>query len=99
VVGGHMKAGLQKLQQRHKLIGDVRGMGLMLGLEFVRDRATKEPAVEETKQIMEGMKDNGILIGKGGLYGNVLRIKPPMCITKDDADFALDTLDAVLSKM
>jgi alanine-glyoxylate transaminase/(R)-3-amino-2-methylpropionate-pyruvate transaminase len=99
VVGGHLKAGLQKLQQRHKLIGDVRGMGLMLGCEFVRDRATKEPAVEETKQIMEGMKDNGILIGKGGLYGNVLRIKPPMCITKDDADFTLDTLDAVLSKM
>ncbi|MGI8905042.1 MAG: aspartate aminotransferase family protein [Candidatus Sumerlaeaceae bacterium] len=99
VVGGHLKAGLQKLQQRHKVIGDVRGMGLMLGLEFVRDRATKEPAVEETKQIMEGMRENGILIGKGGLYGNVLRIKPPMCITKDDADFALDTLDAVLSKM
>lgn len=98
VVGGRLKAGLQQLATRHRLVGDVRGMGLMLGVELVRDRETKEPAKEETLAIMEHTRELGVLIGKGGLYGNVLRIKPPMCITAADADFALGVLDLALAR-
>jgi alanine-glyoxylate transaminase/(R)-3-amino-2-methylpropionate-pyruvate transaminase len=96
VVGGRFKTGLMDLQRRHRLIGDVRGMGLMLGLELVRDRETKEPAKEEALAVMEQLRELGILIGKGGLDGNVLRIKPPMCLTAADVDFALEALDLAL---
>jgi len=97
VVGGRLKAGLQRLQRAHPLVGDVRGMGLMLGVELVRDRATKEPARQETLDVLEAMREAGALIGKGGLDGNVLRVKPPMCVTAADADFALDALDKALT--
>jgi alanine-glyoxylate transaminase/(R)-3-amino-2-methylpropionate-pyruvate transaminase len=93
VVGGHLKAGLERLMRSHSVIGDVRGMGLMLGVELVRNRATKEPAKAETLDVLEAAREGGVLIGKGGLEGNVLRIKPPMCITKEDVDFALDVFD------
>ena len=69
-----------------------------LGLELVRDRATKEPAKAEAVEVLEGARELGVLIGKGGLDANVLRIKPPMCITKADVDFAIDVLDQTLSK-
>jgi alanine-glyoxylate transaminase / (R)-3-amino-2-methylpropionate-pyruvate transaminase len=97
VVGGHFKAGLQALMGRHALIGDVRGRGLMLGVELVRDRATKEPAKAETAEVLEELRALGVLVGKGGLDGNVLRIKPPMCVTRADADFALEALDHALT--
>ncbi len=93
VVGGHLLAGLRELQQRHAIVGDVRGMGLMIGVELVRDRATREPAKQETLDVLEACRELGMLIGKGGLDGNILRIKPPMCITREDADYALDVLD------
>ena len=96
VVGGRLKTGLERLMRSHALIGDVRGMGLMLGVELVRDRATKEPAKNETLDVLEAAREAGVLIGKGGLDGNVLRIKPPMCITKADVDFALDVFDRAL---
>ncbi|MEX0703919.1 MAG: aminotransferase class III-fold pyridoxal phosphate-dependent enzyme, partial [Planctomycetales bacterium] len=73
-----------------------RGMGLMLGIELVRDRVTKEPANTETADVLELAKERGLLIGKGGLYGNVIRLKPPMCITIDDADYIADCLDEAL---
>jgi alanine-glyoxylate transaminase/(R)-3-amino-2-methylpropionate-pyruvate transaminase len=97
VVGGRLKAGLERLMRSHRLIGDVRGMGLMLGVELVRDRGTKEPAKSETLNVMEAAREGGVLIGKGGLEGNVLRIKPPMCITSEDVDFALDVLNRAFS--
>jgi len=96
VVGTHLKDRLTALADKHALIGEVRGMGLMLGVELVRDRSTKEPASSETADVLEACKQRGLLIGKGGLFGNVLRIKPPMCITKTDADFMADCLDEVL---
>jgi alanine-glyoxylate transaminase/(R)-3-amino-2-methylpropionate-pyruvate transaminase len=95
-VGTHLKNRLQELQERQPLIGDVRGMGLMLGVELVRDRETKEPANTEAAEVLELCKERGLLIGKGGLFGNTLRIKPPMCLTKNDADFLADCLDEVL---
>lgn len=99
VVGGHFKSQLQKLADDHQVIGDVRGKGLMLGVELVKDRGTKEPHTEAAKQLMEEAREMGVLLGKGGLNGNVLRIKPPMCITKDDADFAVDVIDRALSRI
>ncbi len=95
-VGGHLKDRLSDLQARHPLIGEVRGMGLMLGVELVRDRTSKEPAASETAEILELCKGRGLLLGKGGLAGNVLRIKPPMCLTRADADFLVDCLDEAL---
>jgi alanine-glyoxylate transaminase/(R)-3-amino-2-methylpropionate-pyruvate transaminase len=99
VVGARLKSGLESLKGRHRLIGDVRGMGLMLGVELVRDRGTKEPAKSETIDILEATREMGVLIGKGGLDGNVLRIKPPMCITAEDADFALDVIERAIVRV
>jgi len=98
VVGARLKKGLLKLKDSHRIVGDVRGMGLMLGLELVRDRATREAAKQETLDVVEYMRENGVLLGKGGLEGNVLRIKPPMCITAADADFALSVLGDALAR-
>ncbi|TLD68170.1 aminotransferase class III-fold pyridoxal phosphate-dependent enzyme [Phragmitibacter flavus] len=95
-VGAQLKEGFLKLAEKHDLIGDVRGMGLMLGVELVKDRKTKEPASAECAQVFETCKELGLLIGKGGLNGNVLRIKPPMCLTGEDADFLIGTLDVAL---
>ncbi len=96
-VGGHLKARLLELQDKHPLIGEVRGMGLMLGVELVGDRQSKAPAKAETADVLELCKDRGLLIGRGGIDGNVVRIKPPMCLGRDDADFLVDCLDEVLS--
>ncbi len=96
-VGTHLKHRLLELQERQSLIGEVRGMGLMLGVELVRDRQSKEPASTETADVLDLCKERGLLIGKGGLAGNTLRIKPPMCLASDDADFLVDCLDEVLT--
>lgn len=96
-VGTYLQTGLRQLAEKHTIIGDVRGKGLMLGVELVKDRTTKAPAKEETLRIFETAKDLGLLIGKGGYHGNVLRIKPPMCFTKADADFLLAVLDHCLA--
>lgn len=98
VVGGKFKRGLEELQQRHRLIGDVRGLGLMLGVELVRDRSTKEPAKAEALEVMEYAREMGVLLGKGGLDGNTLRIKPPMCLTAEDVEFAVEVLDIAIGK-
>jgi alanine-glyoxylate transaminase/(R)-3-amino-2-methylpropionate-pyruvate transaminase len=97
VVGARLKAGLIGLMKEHRLVGDVRGMGLMLAIELVKDRGTKEPAKAETLQVLEETRAMGVLVGKGGIDGNVVRIKPPMCITEADADFALDVLHRALN--
>ena len=96
VVGTHLKDRLLELREKHPLIGTVHGLGLLLGVELVRDRQSKQPADTEAADVMERCRELGLVIGKGGLYGNILRIKPPLCITKDDADFIADCLDEVL---
>jgi alanine-glyoxylate transaminase/(R)-3-amino-2-methylpropionate-pyruvate transaminase len=95
-VGARLKDRLREVQERQPLIGEVRGLGLMLGVELVRDRATRAPAGAEAAAVLELCKERGLLLGKAGLFGNVLRIKPPMCLTADDADFLTDCLDEVL---
>jgi len=84
---------------RHPLIGDVRGRGLMLGVELVRNRETKEPATQETVAVWEAARDMGLLVGKGGIDGNVLRIKPPLCISTADVEYALEVLDEALKRV
>jgi len=96
-VGQYLKDGFARLAAKHTLIGDIRGLGLMLGVELVKDRRTKEPAKEECAAVFEACRELGLLIGKGGLWGNTLRIKPPMIFSASDADFMLAVLDEALA--
>ncbi len=91
--GAYLRAGLEDLKEKHSLIGDVRGMGMLQALELVEDRKTKKPAAAATLQMLEAARENRILLGKGGLYGNVLRISPPMTVQKSDVDVFLKALD------
>ncbi len=95
--GAYLRAGLEDLKEKHELIGDVRGMGLLQAIELVQDRETKEPAAAETAMAMEAARQNGLLIGKGGMYGNVLRVSPPMNIGRADVDQFLKLLDRSLA--
>jgi len=99
VVGSYFRSKLEELQAKHALIGEVRGMGLMQALELVKDRKTKEPAPEATTQVMERARQNGLLIGKGGLYGNVIRMAPMLNTTKTDVDEAMRLLDKSFSEV
>jgi len=98
-LGDFLLSGLEKLKQKHALIGDVRGRGLLLGIELVKDRATKEPAKAECAQVLENARERGLLLGKGGLWGQTIRFAPPMCIVQADADFLLDVLDRSLADL
>jgi 4-aminobutyrate aminotransferase-like enzyme len=95
-LGQKLRAGLEELQQRHELIGDVRGKGLMQAIELVENRVTKEPATKKVTQLMEATKERGLLIGKAGNFGNVLRFAPPMLISEADLEEALRILDESL---
>ncbi|HEY4581121.1 MAG TPA: aspartate aminotransferase family protein, partial [Candidatus Acidoferrales bacterium] len=92
-VGTYFRGKLNELQEKYPMIGDVRGMGLMQGLELVKDRKTKEPAPEALAQLLERTRENGLLIGKGGLYGNVVRLSPMLNISRADVDEAVRLLD------
>jgi alanine-glyoxylate transaminase / (R)-3-amino-2-methylpropionate-pyruvate transaminase len=98
-LGRRILAGLEKLKAKHQLIGDIRGKGLMLGIELVKNRSTKEPAKAECAQILELCREMGLLLGKGGLHGSVIRFAPPMCITRADSDFMLEVFDAAFSEL
>jgi 4-aminobutyrate aminotransferase-like enzyme/Ser/Thr protein kinase RdoA (MazF antagonist) len=97
-VGARLMEGLRALIVKHPLIGDVRGMGLFIGVELVRDRTTLEPAPDEAAYSANRMKDCGILIGTEGPLHNVLKIRPPMVFSEADADFLLATLDRILQE-
>jgi 4-aminobutyrate aminotransferase-like enzyme len=92
-VGQHFRQGLEGLKDKYDLIGDVRGMGLMQALELVKDRNTKEPAPQETNRVLDEARRAGLIIGKGGLYGNAIRMSPPLNIGKADVDEAIRMLD------
>lgn len=98
-MGTRIMDGLRELMKTHPLIGDVRGRGLLIGFELVKDRTTKAYATEETADLMDRCKAKGLLLGKGGLFGNVMRVAPPLSITSDQADFILTTIDASLHEM
>jgi len=98
-LGNRLLDGLRQLQKKYPLLGDVRGRGLLIGVEFVKDLKSLEPATAECAAVHERARELGALIGKGGLYGNVLRIKPPMCITEEDVDYTLQVLDIALKEV
>ncbi len=97
VVGAHLKNRLAMLGEMHPIVGTVHGSGLYLGLEFVRDRETLEPATEETAAICDRLLTLGVIMQPTGDYQNVLKIKPPLCISRESADYFVDCLDRVLT--
>ncbi len=97
-VGTSLKAGLERLKERFPLVGDVRGLGLFLGVELVLDRQTLAPATAEAAYVTERMKDKKVLVSTDGPFRNVLKIKPPLVFTRADAEFFLETLDNVLGE-
>jgi 4-aminobutyrate aminotransferase-like enzyme len=97
-VGGGLKSSLLELKSQHAIIGDVRGLGLFLGIELVRDRATLEPAIEETSYVIERAKSKGILLSSDGPFHNVIKIKPPMVFSNAAAELLISALDAILAE-
>src|SRR5688572_32164974 len=97
VVGDYFHEKLLELQEKYPIIGDVRGMGIMQGIELVKDPKTKEPNPEAVLRVFEETKRQGVLIGKGGLYGNVIRTGMMLNSTKDTVDELIKALDAGLA--
>jgi 4-aminobutyrate aminotransferase len=95
-VGKLLMDGLKPLEDQYEIVGEVRGKGLMVAMEMVEDGETKRPNLEATARVMEACKDRGLLVGKGGLYGNVIRMAPPLVITEDDAALAIETIEAAV---
>jgi 4-aminobutyrate aminotransferase-like enzyme len=98
-VGAYLSGCLLDLKDKHALIGDIRGMGLLQALELVEDRTTKAPATAATAAILEAARENRIMIGRGGLYGNCVRLSPPMNISRADVDEFIRRLDASFTKV
>lgn len=95
-VGRHLMDGLREIGNRHMTIGDVRGAGLFIGLELVRDRDSKEPAPELASLLINRLRRRGILIGAAGPFGSTLKIRPPLCFGKDHADMFITACDEEL---
>ncbi|MFX1566348.1 MAG: aspartate aminotransferase family protein [Promethearchaeota archaeon] len=91
--GAYLKKQLQALKDDHRIVGEVRGQGMMQGIELVRNQQTKEPATQEMLKVMEICKEEGVLIGKGGIDANTIRIQPPLELTKDQIDKGYQALD------
>ena len=99
IVGTYVREGLAELANKYDLIGDVRGHGLFIGAELVKDHASKEGATEETARIVNEMKERGVLLSKIGVHDNILKMRPPLPFSKDNADQLLSTLDDVFAGM
>ncbi len=97
-VGTHLMDGMRELMERHALIGDVRGLGLFVGIELVLDRQTLAPAPEQASYIANRMRERGILLSTDGPFHNVLKIKPPMVFTEENADLLVGALDEILEE-
>ncbi len=91
--GEYFMKRLEEMREEYQIIGDVRGKGLMIGIELVKDRAKKTPAIEETKRVRDMAREKGLLVGSGGVTGSVIRIQPPLTIEKTQIDKALDILE------
>jgi 4-aminobutyrate aminotransferase-like enzyme len=97
-IGAYVRSGLADLSGRHTAIGDIRGSGLMIGVELIADSSTMEPATALAGTVLNGMRDKGVLIGTTGPQSNVLKIRPPLVFNQANADQLIETLDAVLSE-
>jgi 4-aminobutyrate aminotransferase-like enzyme len=98
-VGRYTLDRLAELQERHPLIGDVRGSGMFFAVELVSDRGSKTPATADTKRVVNGMYERGVLLSRIGRHDNILKIRPPMPFSRQHADLMVDTLDAVLKSL
>lgn len=99
-IGTYFLQRLAELRDEFEIVGDVRGKGLMIGVEMVKDSTTRNPLSPQTMtEIWDICKDQGVILGRGGYFGNVFRIKPPMCISKEDVDFTINVLRNVLHKV
>ncbi|HKQ08046.1 MAG TPA: aspartate aminotransferase family protein [Blastocatellia bacterium] len=98
-VGGYLRARLEELKDKYPVIGDVRGMGLMQAIECVKDRTTKQPDAESVARVFEETRRRGVLIGKGGLYGNIIRLGPPLIASKADIDELVTALDGAFAAL
>ena len=96
LLGKVLRDGLEGLAEKHRGIGDVRGMGLMQAIELVKDRGTREPDPQGAARLMDATRKRGLLIGKGGLYGNAMRIAPPMIVTRSQVDEAVRLIGEAL---
>jgi 4-aminobutyrate aminotransferase-like enzyme/Ser/Thr protein kinase RdoA (MazF antagonist) len=96
-IGGYMHQGLRALTEKHSVIGDVRGRGMIAGVEMVRDRDSREPVKDYAIRTMNGLRDEGVLVGRVGWYGNVLKIRPPLVFRREHADRLIDALDKVVT--
>lgn len=98
-VGTYFKAGLMRLKDRFSIIGDVRGTGLAFGVELVRDRATLAPAPAETDRLINLLRDEGLLVGGEGVHANIIKMRPPLVFTPEDADLALEAIARALARI
>lgn len=99
VVGNHLLIGLKELKEKHSIIGDVRGVGMFIGIDLVKDRVTRDPATVEAQHIITRLKQQLILFSADGPNRNVLKFKPPMVLSLKDADHLLKTLDSILNEI
>ena len=99
VVGDYLRSKLEELKDKYPVIGDVRGMGLMQAIECVKDRTTREPDPQSVLRVFEETRRRGVLIGKGGLFGNVIRLGPPLIASKADIDELIGALDAAFTSL
>ena len=98
-MGAYMKQRLQTMADSCQYLGDVRGMGLIIGLEFVKDKKTKVPAPELIKPLIVDCANHGLLIGSVGMYANVIRVAPPLGITQAEADESLEIMAGALQRL
>ncbi|KAG7251910.1 hypothetical protein CRUP_002840 [Coryphaenoides rupestris] len=96
-VGAHLKDLLTKLQAKHQLVGDVRGVGLFLGLELVTDRALRTPATDVASMVVRRLKEERICVSTDGPFENVIKFKPPMCFSMEDAELVAQKIDGILT--
>jgi 4-aminobutyrate aminotransferase-like enzyme len=99
VVGAHLRAGLESLAQRYPIIGDIRSAGLFVGMELVRSRESKEPASDESARVVNGLRERRVLISAAGPSANILKIRPPLVFSKDNADLFLTALEEALAEV
>jgi 4-aminobutyrate aminotransferase-like enzyme len=97
--GDQLRAGLLEIQRRHPWIGDVRGMGLMQGFEIVKDPKTKEPDRDRAAKLMEATREEGVLVGQGGLHGTVVRIGPSLLITEEEMAEGIEMIARACDKV
>ena len=98
-VGKYIRQGLDRLQNKYDIIGDIRNNGLFFGVDLVNDQASKTPATSQAHQIINTMKDQGVLISRIGRHDNILKMRPPICFSKENADLLIENLDIAFSTL